>query len=193
MRSSLHVLAAIAVSSLAGSMLGAQQVSSGAAPVVDAALVAGAPVRVHVAGLPRIAGTLIRLDADSVQVSDGGRLIGTARSEVTSIDVKSGGRSRGAGAVRGAVIGLATGGIAGAISTYATYEPCPEGTYICLTGSRASETALGAMAGGLFGAAIGAVTGAAIGRQRWRHAALSPETRVGLIASPSRVGVTLRI
>ena len=193
MRPRVLMLAALVVSSLAPGMVGAQQDASGRAPVLDAALAAGAPVRVKVPGRPRITGTLLRLDADSVQVRDGGRVIAVPRSQVGSIEVKSGGRSHGAGAAYGAAIGIATGAIVGAIGAYATWEPCPEGTFVCLTDSRGAETALGAFAYGVLGGTLGAIIGAGVGRQRWRQAAFSPETRVGLFATPSRVGVTLRI
>jgi hypothetical protein len=182
---------ALVVSLAAAPMAFAQDTRS-VAPV-DAALVRGAPVRVEVAGRSRVAGTLVRVDDDSLLVGDGARVIAVPRAQVSGVSVKAGGRSRGAGAARGAVIGIGIGAILGGIAGYSSWEPCEAAEFFCSTETRSRATVGAATAVGFLGAAIGALSGAVVGRQRWRPVPLPPGTQVGFLVTPSRVGVTLRI
>ena len=198
MRPALLILALV----IASPVLGAQSLDSTRTPSSAASggpgLVPGARVRVTMSFPPghalaryqSVTGSLLRLDADSVVVQDGLRTVAIPRDGVTGVAMHTGHRSRGQSLRRGALIGLVAGGAVGGVSAFASYEPCSSGEIFCF--SRGGETAMGAIAGGLLGTLVGGLAGAIVGGREWRSLPLAPESRVGILASPSRVGMRLR-
>jgi hypothetical protein len=161
-------------------------------------LVPGSRVRVTVSFPPghalarqqSLSGSLLRLDAASIVVQDGIRTVAIPRDGVTGLAIHTGGRSRGQALRRGAMIGLVAGGAVGGVSAFASYEPCTSGEFFCFT--RRGETMMGMIAGGVVGTVVGGLAGAMVGGREWRSVPLTPESRVGLIASPTRVGMRLQ-
>ena len=121
-------------------------------------------VRVWTASSTAISGRVTSIDADGFEVSEGGAPVRVARASVQRIDVSRGGRSKGAGAKKGAIWGAAIAGALGAISLGFQHDTVGE------DGSSVGKAAaLGAWSGGLFGGLIGAGIGAARAGERWEQ------------------------
>ena len=118
---------------------------------------------------------LIRRQLDSSDVS-------VPRSLVHRLEV-SRGTSRGASARKGALIGLAIGGVVG----FAAGEDCSSEDFICF--DRGSTAAIGMMSGVSIGGLIGLVTG---GAERWRDTAVPMSLSVVPTAARS-VSIVSRI
>jgi hypothetical protein len=142
---------------LAGALalLAALPASGGRAQSVTG-LEPGARVRVAAEAVApkRMVGTLVRLDADSMQLrlSDVDELARVPREAITKVEISRGRRSRGRGALYGALAGLAVG--AGAVLATPRCEE-PDCWEIFSKGEGA------ALVGGL-GAGLGALVGLAI-------------------------------
>ena len=100
-------------------------------------------------GLRRIEGRLVRLDADSVVVTDGRHDHAAALDQLIRIETRSR-RGRGWGALRGLGWGGSIGGIAGAVAGWLNPDDDPAGSALFMA------VVLGAFGGGI-GAGIGAV------------------------------------
>lgn len=125
----------------------------------------GARVRVTTVNNPSaMVGQLIAVSDSALLVRsqrDAGD-VSIARSLVHRLEV-SRGSSRGERARKGALIGLAIGGVVG----LAAGEDCSTADFICF--DRGSTTMVGAMAGLSIGTIIGLITG---GAERWQEAAI---------------------
>lgn len=106
-------------------------------------------------GLLRIDGRLVRLDADSVVVTDRKLDHAAARNQVLRIETRSP-RGRGWGALRGLGWGASMGAIAGAIAGWINPGDDPGGSAL-----------FGAVVSGSFGGGIGAAIGAAWPGEDW--------------------------
>ena len=160
-------------------------------------LAPGARVRATVAEAPdrpagpfrQVTGRLVRLGTDTVLVAQGDRVVAVPRHGLIRLETPGGSVSRGRSALRGAGMGAAIGFIGGAVLSYAAYEPC-EGEFLCF--SRESEAVMGGVVAGALGLAIGGVIGAARGRERWQRVPIDADTRVGVVATPRTVALSLR-
>ena len=124
-----------------------------------------ARVRLIAIGAERwVIGTLLAPPGDTVKLleADSREIHAVATAGLTRFEVSRGRRRQTA---RGAWIGLATGGIAGAVLGAATYEDCDA----CLgpDPGEAGSAILGSVLGGLFGLGIGALVGSAFTGERW--------------------------
>jgi hypothetical protein len=122
-------------------------------------------VRVWTAAPEATTGRVISMDANSFEVSEDSRTpIRIARATVQRLEVSRGGKSRGAGAKKGALWGAIIAGAVGAVLLPLQHESVGE------DGSSAGKAAaLGAWSGGLFGGLIGAGIGAARAGENWQH------------------------
>jgi hypothetical protein len=122
-------------------------------------------VRVWTSSPAAITGRVTSINAGGFEVTEDGRIpISVARASVQRLEVSRGGKSRGAGAAKGALWGAIITGAAGAVLAAVQHEQIGE------DGSSVGEAAaLGAWSGGLFGGLIGAGVGAARAGERWEQ------------------------
>jgi hypothetical protein len=121
-------------------------------------------VRVWTASPAAITGRVISINADFFEITDGGAPVRVARASVQRLEISRGGKSKGAGARKGALWGAIIAGSLGAISLGLQHESVGE------DGSSAGKAAaLGAWSGGLFGGLIGAGIGAARAGEDWQQ------------------------
>jgi hypothetical protein len=105
------------------------------------------------------------MNAGGFEVTEEGRVpVSVARVSVQRLEVSRGGKSKGAGAAKGALWGAIIAGAAGAILAALQHDQIGE------DGSSVGEAAaLGAWSGGLFGGLIGAGVGAARAGEHWEQ------------------------
>ena len=103
-------------------------------------------------------------------------------SRVQRLEMSTG-SDRGASAVKGAVIGLAIGGVLG----YATGQDCSQADWICFP--RSETATFGAAAGVTIGYVVGLIAG---GGERWKDAAIPRVSLVPTAAGSISVSSTLR-
>ena len=122
-------------------------------------------VRVWTSSPAAITGRVTSINAGGFEVTEEGRVpVSVARASVQRIEVSRGGKSKGAGAAKGALWGAIIAGTAGAILAALQHDQIGE------DGSSAGEAAaLGAWSGALFGGLIGAGVGAARAGERWEQ------------------------
>jgi hypothetical protein len=113
------------------------------------------PPSSHADGLVRIEGRLVRLDADSVVVTDDGHDHAVAMDQLLGIEPRSA-RGRGSGALRGLGWGGSISVLAGALLGWINPDDDPAGSALF------DATVLGSLGGG-----IGAAIGAAWPGERW--------------------------
>jgi len=109
-------------------------------------------------------GTVVAVTPDSVRLTDGAVERTVSLTNARRIEVSLGGKSKGAGAKKGAIRGALILGAAGAILAGLQHEEIgedPEGVSV------GHAAALGAWSGGLFGGLIGAGVGAARAGEKW--------------------------
>jgi hypothetical protein len=183
MRSRSSILIAVAVLVASG---------SGAVAQAPAGLENGARVRLVAPAIP-VGEQIVRIEktANDTLVFRSERNPVTrsvALSEITSVDVSLGQRRRTA---RGALIGLGTGVLAGAIAGYATFEPC-EGWCMFAPTTAGGSAAWGGLGGGLLGLVAGTTIGFLTKSERWQRVhtrttvGVSPATGGGMIAVSHR-------
>jgi hypothetical protein len=128
-------------------------------------------VRITTSDRGKLTGRILAVTPDRMQLLPDSRRtpLTVEFVSVTRLDTSRGGKSRGAGARKGAIRGALLAGIAGAISLGLQHEQVGEhGT------SMPRAAALGAFSGGLFGGTVGAAIGAARGGERWKQLWPSP-------------------
>jgi hypothetical protein len=103
-----------------------------------------------------------------------------ALREISSVDVSVGQRRRTA---RGALIGLGTGVLVGAVAGYATFEPC-EGFCMFEPTSAGGNAAWVGLGGGLLGLVAGTTIGFVMKSEKWQRV----HTRTTVGVSPARGG-----
>lgn len=108
-----------------------------------------------------------------------------ALSEINAVDVSVGHRRQTA---RGAMIGLGTGIVLGAIAGYASYEPC-EGFCILEPETRGQHMAWNGVAGGVVGLIAGTTIGFLTKSEKWQRV----HTRTTVGVSPARGGGQLAV
>ena len=141
--------------------LGASMVPGGLNAQAGCEIAPRSPVRLTLKGNPpsggllRIDGRLVRLDADSVVLTDRKLDHAAARGQVLRIETRSP-RGRGGGALRGLGWGASMGAIAGAVAGWINPGDDPGGSAL-----------FGAVVLGSFGGGIGAAIGAAWPGERW--------------------------
>ena len=120
-------------------------------------------MRLWTAAAEAITGKVVAATPDTVEIAlDNGARTTVVVRTVRRVDVSRGGKSRGAGARKGALWGAIIAGAAGAILSIASREELGE------DGASVGEAAaLGAWSGGLFGGLIGSGIGAARAGEHW--------------------------
>ena len=154
------MIRSLATSAAAICCLTAQVVAQPALPIaVDQR------VRVWTSAPVAITGRVTAMNAGGFEVTEEGRVpVSVARVSVQRLEVSRGGKSKGAGAAKGALRGAIIGGAAGAILAALQHDQIGE------DGSSAGEAAApGAWSGGLFGGLIGAGVGAARAGEHWEQ------------------------
>lgn len=141
------------------------------------------------AGPSRRAGSLLRIDADSVVMRSGGDTVAVPRAWVSRLDVRTGERSRSGMVLRRAALGAAIAAGAGAVLGYAFYEPC-EGEFLCY--SRTGEAAMTGVVWAIPGTLAGGIWGAMSDREEWRPVPLAPTMRVGLAVTSRSAAISIR-
>jgi hypothetical protein len=134
-------------------------------------LAAGDRVRV-VSAAGRYAGTVSRVNADTVVVGAAGRLDAIPRTEVTRLERFAGRSSRGRAILLGAGAGLVSGGALGGIAgRMAGRVRCGPGDESCTPGGH-DRTIQGALLadGVIIGALVGAMLGPTFRREHWERA-----------------------
>jgi hypothetical protein len=130
----------------------------------------------------RIAGEIVATGPETLTVRTGEREVVVRRDEIARMDRSLGRRSRGAGALRGAAIGLGIGAVLGAgvgalsgDDSERSYCPPYDGFgfgSICgplFTFSARDKAVIGGVALGTLGAVLGGIGGAAAPGERWRR------------------------
>jgi len=176
MRSQSSILIAVAVLGASVSSVDAQ---------TPARLESGARVRLVAPAIP-VGEQIVRIEgtANDTLVFRSERYPVTrslALSEISSVDVSLGQRRRTA---RGALIGLGTGVMAGAIVGYMTFEPC-EGWCMFEPTTAGGSAAWGGLGGGLLGLVAGTTIGFLTKTERWQRV----HTRTTVGVSPAGGGV----
>ena len=122
-------------------------------------------VRLWTAAAEAVTGRVVAVTPESLQVAQDDRdPVTVAVATVQRVEVSRGGKSKGAGAKKGALWGAIIGGTFGAISGGLQHETLGE------DGSTVGEAvALGVWSGGLFGGLIGAGIGAARAGEKWEQ------------------------
>jgi hypothetical protein len=166
------------------------------ADAAEAAAPVGPRVRVTApdTDTPRLVGTLVGEDADSLRIDIGRRVVRLPRSAVTQLEFSQAPSRRG----RGATIGFLSGAAAGLALGYAMGENPDDGREFCTFGGCATfgpffpdKPTSALLAGGFFGL-VGAGVGALVAHgERWEA---QPEQRVkfSLAPAPGR-GVAARV
>jgi hypothetical protein len=130
----------------------------------------------------RIVGEIVATGPETLTVRTGEREVVVRRDEIARMDRSLGRRSRGAGALRGAAIGLGIGAVLGAgvgalsgDDSERSYCPPYDGFgfgSICgplFTFSARDKAVIGGVALGTLGAVLGGIGGAAAPGERWRR------------------------
>jgi outer membrane lipoprotein SlyB len=137
--------------------------------------------------------TLLRQHADTIVVRVEGRSDSTV---LRSADISRLELSRGAHTQvrKGLIIGAISGAVLGAVITYASYkEPDCTNIYGCIDSpieTRSTETAFGAIGGGVLGGLVGAGVGAVWKVENWEYFRI-PGAATGLRVVPTRSGIAL--
>ena len=134
-------------------------------------------------------GQLVRIDAEAIVVLSGVDTMSIPRRIVDRLDVRTGERDRHQSIMIYGGIGAGIGALTGATVSALTYEPCSVAEYFCFT--RTQEMVGSAILVGLVGGVIGGAVGAFKETGQWRRVTLTPETRVALIVTPRRGGVSI--
>lgn len=166
-------------------------------PYVAGALAPGtrvrATIRHGIAGArprrERVTGRLIRLGPDSLLLEASDRLIAIPRSGLSRLQMPDRVPPLATRAWRGARTGAVVGAIGGAVVGYLAWDGC-RGELVCM--SRTDQAMASGIVAGALGFVVGGTVGAARGGARWRDVRIDADTRVGLVAEPRGVGVTLR-
>ena len=122
----------------------------------------GARVRVFLPDHQYAKGSVTKISADSIALSDNSGERTLSRSAVNRVQI--GRRNRPLGALKFGLIGAGAGAAAGAIIGAATYE---ESEYCLVLCGRSTAAALGGMVIGTLGLAVGIIGGAIHGEEIW--------------------------
>ena len=122
-------------------------------------------VRLWTAAAEAVTGRVVAVTPETVQVAaDGQTPVTVAVATVRRVEVSRGGKTKGAGAKKGALWGAIISGTIGAISLGLQHDAVGE------DGSSVGEAvALGLFSGALFGGLIGAGIGAARAGEKWEQ------------------------
>ena len=184
---------ALVVAGLRASVPAAAQGTAPSSPTLSP----GSRVRLHLEvppetplglGEPRVVGTLVRVGEDALVVRHGEDTVAYARSRVRRFEVSQGRTTRGRVVARSALTGAVVGVLAGATLGATSYS-CREDE-LCFS-TRSEATGLGGLVFGVGGLVIGTLVGSRRSLDRWRRVPLAPDLRIGAIAAPGGVGVTI--
>ena len=123
----------------------------------------GTRARVFLPQHKRLAGSISRLDGDSITIQDSKNQRTIALSDISRVQI--GKRNRPLGALKYALIGTAVGAATGALIGAATYQENENCFLFC---DRTSVMAISGMAIGVLGLGVGIVSGAIVGETTWR-------------------------
>lgn len=122
----------------------------------------GTRARVFLPQHKRLAGSISRLDGDSITIQNKTSQRTVARSDISRVQI--GKRNRPLGALKYGLIGVAVGAATGALIGAATYQENENCFLFC---DRTSVMAISGMAMGVLGLGAGIVGGAAVGETVW--------------------------
>jgi hypothetical protein len=179
-----------------GALAALVTLTASAAAAQTPSLEPGTRVRVTSDSLGRVVGVVAPAGRDTIAVTtpDGGSRVAIPVASVERLDV-SRGRTAGAGAARGALIGAAVSGGLGVAATGLVYfyERRHDATRSCYESCYLGTAIVGVLSGVVLlgSTATGALIGAAVGAEGWRRVPLAD--RVGVGPTPDGAGLAVRL